>query len=413
MKNNTVQRYYTKNHYQGVHIHKDTPISLILLLIKSGSQDEELQNHGIAHFIEHMMFKPTIKFPSSKALNMAIESLGGSSNAFTSHEYTGYYINVLEENFENAFEILAEIIQNGKFDEKDIEIEKDVVCEEIRMYEDSPVDLVQEIAQQNIFPNQGIGRSILGTQETVKSFTKKQILDYIEQKYLSDEFLIVSVGNFHTEKVSTLVEKHLHPRPAGKLPVPKVKFSPANTINFAYKDNVQQVHAVMSFEGVALNSQDSMKMELLSIILGGGMGSLLFDRIREVLGAAYYISASHNEYSSTGIFEIIFGANYTKSKKVVDNIFDILTQIKTTGIHSEDLQRAQNYLFAHYAHAYNEIEFLGQSIGTDILLKDSYSTLVDKRRSIFTIDNTDILNVANNIFNKSFNITYIASEEVL
>lgn len=400
------------NNFNLLHIKKKSPISFILFLVKNGSRYENPQSSGISHFIEHMMFKQT-KTRTTKQISTEIETIGGQTNAFTSYEYTGYYIKVLKENFGKAFEILADILQNGIFAQKDIDIEKGNIIEEIRMYEDSPADLVGFISQQNIFPGQKLGQMILGTEDTVNSFNREDLLNFIDSNYLQDDFLIVSVGDFDIDYTNKLVSKFLKPRKPGKLQPEKSRFSPQKKINLVQKESSKQAHVVISFEGVSSLSPELHKYEVLDVVLGHGMGSILMDLLREKLGVAYYVGSNHSDYIDTGVFQIYFGSNNDKTQMTVDKVFEELEKLKTKTISKVDLERAHNLFFSSVAMAHENIGYLGKKYGLDYLLTEKVETLEETKQKIYSVNFDDIRQTAKKIFTDNYNITYIANKELI
>lgn len=403
----------SSNNYKILHIQKESPISLILFLVKNGSRFETPETSGISHFLEHMMFKPTTKRKTSKEINTELESIGGVANAFTGHECTGYYIQVLKENFDHAFEILSDLLQNGVLNPKDIKIEKGVVIEEIRMYEDSPSDKVGELAQLNAFPDQQLGLPVIGSEKTVSSFNRDQLSKFINTNYLQDDFLVVSVGDFDKEKTVKNTEKYLRPRSSGKLDFKKAKFTPKQKVNFHHKEDSNQTHSRISFEGISIFDENIYKYLVLEEVLGGGMGSILSDLLREKLGVAYYVGANHTDYLDTGIFEIYFGANFDKTKQTVDKIFEETEKLKKDIISDEELSRAKNFSYSLLAMQNENIGYLGQKYGLDYLMRGEVETLEEERQKIFGITKTDILETAREVFNDNYNITYIAKRELI
>jgi len=400
------------NNFRLLHIKKDSPISFVLFLVKNGSRYETPQDSGISHFIEHMMFKQT-KSRTTKQISTEIETIGGQANAFTSYEYTGYYIKVLREKFGEAFEILADILQNGKFLQEDIDIERGNIIEEIRMYEDSPADLVGQISQQNVFPEQKLGQMIIGTEETVNSFNRQDLVNYIDSNYLQDDFLIVSVGNFNIDYTKEQVNKFLKPRKSGKLKVDKSEFSPKQKVNFVEKASSKQAHVVISFPGISSSNPDLHKFEVVDEVLGHGMGSILMDLLREKLGVAYYVGSNHSDYLDTGVFQIYFGSNNDKTQMTVDKVFEELEKMKTKEISKEELERAQNLFFSSIAMAHENIGYLGQKYGIEYLLEDKIETLEEVKLKIYSVNFEDIKETAKKIFTDNYNITYIANKELI
>lgn len=402
----------TANGFKILHVQYDSPISLILFLVKNGSRNEEKEKAGISHFIEHMMFKQTEK-RSTMQIAMEIETLGGQANAFTTYEATGYYIKVLEENFDKSFEILSDIFQNGQFTEKDLEIERGNIIEEINMYEDSPSDSVWNHVHSNIYHENPLERPIIGYKETLEKIKREDLLQFLQTNYLQDDCLIVSVGKFDIERTKKNIQKNLNPRKSGKLSIEKAKFEPKEKINFHNKNEVNQTHLVMSFPGVETSSPEIYQYSILEEILGGGMGSLLFSEIREKLGIAYYVGASHYDYEDTGSFHIYFGANLDKTPMGVEKVFEILKKVKEKGISDHDLVRAQNYFFSATAMAHQSISYLGQKYGLEYLIQGKVEETEEIRQKTYAVTKKDIQRIANKIFDENYNITYIANKKML
>lgn len=402
----------TKNSYHYLHINKNGPVSLVLFLVKNGSRHENSGEEGISHFIEHMMFKQTEK-RSTKQISMDIETIGGQTNAFTGHEYTGYYIKVLKDNFSTAFEILSDIVQNGIFDEKDIEIERGNIIEEIRMYEDDPREMVGEYAQMNIFPENTLGKSILGTEASVSAFKAEDLKRYIQSHYHSDDFLIVTVGDLDEAVVAENIEKHLKDRPKGRNQFVKANFKPKLPVNFYRKNDSKQAHVVVSYPGIKTSDPSLQKYEMLDVVLGDGFGSILYSLLREKLGVAYYVGSSHYDYEDTGAFHIYFGSNIDKTGLTIEKLDEELKNLMTKEISAEELERARNLHYSAIAMAHENVGYLGQKYGLDYLLEGKIETLEEVRDKIYKVTTKDILETANQVFTQKRNITYIANKEVI
>lgn len=401
------------NNYKILHVQKESPIAYILFLVKQGARYENPQTSGISHFLEHMMFKPTQKRTTSKAISMEIESIGGIVNAYTSLESTGYHIQVLQDHFDHAFEILSDLLQNGVLDQKDIDIERGNIIEEIRMYEDSPSDKIGLYAMENIFPDQALGRPIIGFEETVNSFNHDDLKTYLDSHYQQDDFLIVSVGNFGIDHTKKNVEQYLKTRSTGTKTYEKAIFNPKQKVNFHPKEESNQSHMIISFPGVSIFEKDIYKYEMLDMVLGGGMGSILFDLLREQLGVAYYVGASNSTFSDTGIFEIYFGANFDKTKETVERTFAELEKLKKELIHEDELNRAKNLLYSAIAMRHESVSYLGSKYGSNYLLKGEITEMEQEREKIYAITTQDIKEAAQKLFNDNYNITYIANKELI
>jgi predicted Zn-dependent peptidase len=400
------------NDFNIVHVKKTSPIAFLLFLVKNGSRMENDKNAGISHFVEHMMFKQT-ETRTTKQIATEIETMGGDTNAFTSFDHTGYYIKVLKENFDPAFEILSDILQNGTFAEEDIEIEKGNIIEEIKMYEDSPMDYISDLSFANAFPDSNLGRMIIGTEENVKSFTRDDLVNFVQSNYLQEDFLIVSVGDFDISATEKNVKKYLRPRKKGVLTIEPTQFNPKEKVSFLKKGEANQAHVFISFPGVATTDKNLYKYSVLEEVLGEGSGSILFDLLREQLGVAYYVGVEHSDFTDTGIFQIYFGANNNKTKLTLDKIFEQLEKLKTTLITPEELKRAHNHYYSSLAMHHESLSFLGQKYGAETLLEGKTESLEEAKEKIYAVTAEDLMEVAKVIFTDNYNISYIADKKII
>ncbi len=320
---------------------------------------------------------------------------------------------MLVSKFNESFEILADIFQNGKYDQNDLEIERGNIIEEIKLTQDTPSDLVGDYAQSNIFPDNTLGWPILGTEDSLNKITRDDILKFLEDKYLQDDILIVTVGNFEHDRVKDNIIRHLRPRKPGKLEFKPAQFNPKSKLNFHHKESCNQAHVVISFPGVKDTHEEFFKYEILAEILGGGMGSILFLLLREQLGVAYYVGASHASYQDVGTLQIYFGANLDKTSMVVQEVFNTLEEIKKKGVSKRDLERGQNYLFSQITMAHENIYFLGRNYGINYLLNNKIESLDEIKQKIYSITEDAIKDLASKVFQDNFNITYIANSELI
>ncbi|WP_455474445.1 M16 family metallopeptidase [Bartonella sp. B30(2025)] len=306
--------------------------------IKVGSRNESLKQHGIAHLLEHMAFKGT---ENRTAFQIAadIEDVGGEINATTSAETTAYFARVLKNDIPLAIDILADILMNSKFDEDELEREKQVIFQEIGAARDTPDDIVFDYFTETAFRHQSLGRSVLGTTQTVQSFTSADLHNFINKQYSADRMIIVAAGAVQHESFLQEVESRLGTfRSRSTAPLASL----ANYVGGDFREyrDLMDTQVVLGFEGRAYHARDFYAAQLLSIILGGGMSSRLFQEVREKHGLCYSIYAFHWGFSDIGLFGIHAATGQKGLKKLLPLILDELYKAGKN-IHVSELQRAQ------------------------------------------------------------------------
>ena len=307
-----------------------------------GSRHESADRGGIAHFVEHMLFKGTDS-RSAEDIAQAIDSIGGQLDAFTAKEYASYYIKVLDEHLPLALDILSDIVLNPAFSLEDIEREKKVVVEEIKMVEDTPDDLVHEIFTQAFWEDHPLGRPILGTRETVESFTTTTLREYFRRAYIPGNFIVSAVGNLQHAHVRDLVEE---------------KFGALKTIGEADGEHaptvvpriqirnkeLEQSHVCMGSSSYPQDHDDRYSSYVLNTLLGGSMSSRLFQNVREKRGLAYAVFSGLAAYRDAGAFTIYAGCSNDAVGEVIDLVVEELKVIKQTPVPAAELQRAKDHL---------------------------------------------------------------------
>ena len=302
-----------------------------------GARYELPEEHGIAHLLEHMAFKGT---PTRNALEIAEEfdSIGGQVNAYTSNEQTVYYARVLREHLPLAVEILADILQHSTFDEEELIREKDVVIQEIGQNEDSPEDLVFDYLHQVAFAESTLGRSILGTEESVRSFTSDQLRGFIQRHYHTPAMVITAAGNITHADTLALVQRYFTDFPDTNIPShPAAEYHAGNK---CISRDLEQVQVMLGFESFAIHDADYYVLQLLSTILGGGMSSRLFQEVREKRGLAYSISAFLTTYQDVGMLGIHAATSEEKTAELLE-VLNAETQKLIRGVSEQELSRAK------------------------------------------------------------------------
>jgi len=306
--------------------------------VKSGARNERDEEHGMAHLLEHMAFKGT-KRRTAFEIASEIENVGGEINAATSVETTSYYARVLSDDVPLAVDILSDILQESEFDPEELEREQHVILQEIGAAHDTPDDIVFDRFTETAFRHQTIGRSILGTPETVKSFTSRQLHDFIERQYSAERMVVVAAGDVKHDAFVREVEKRLggfRAKATGNIP----QYAQYVGGDFREDRDLMDAQIVLGFEGRAYHVRDFYASQVLSMILGGGMSSRLFQEVREKRGLCYSVYAFHWGFSDTGIFGVHAATGQSDIAKLVPVIIDEL-QKAGENILQEELERAR------------------------------------------------------------------------
>jgi predicted Zn-dependent peptidase len=307
-----------------------------------GSRHEAAERSGIAHFVEHMLFKGTTT-RTAEDIAQAIDSIGGQLDAFTAKEYASYYIKVLDEHLPLAIDILSDIVMNPAFGPEDIEREKKVVVEEIKMVEDTPDDLVHEIFTQGFWQDHPLGRPILGTRETVESFDVTLLRDYFRNAYTAPNLIVSAVGNLEHERVRELVEKKFGAVPKTGEVVREQAPTVAPKILVRNKE-LEQSHLCVGASSYPQNHDDRYSSYVLNTLLGGSMSSRLFQNVREKRGLAYAVFSGLSAYRDAGSFTIYAGCSNEAVGEVIDLVVEELRGVKQALVPQAELQRSKDHL---------------------------------------------------------------------
>lgn len=305
--------------------------------VGSGGRDEEPNEHGISHLLEHMAFKGTKK-RTARQIAEEIEQVGGDLNAATSSETTAYFASVLKTDMPLAVDVLSDILANPTFDPAELKREQNVIVQEIGASEDNPDDLVFDYLQSTAFPNQPIGRSILGTPETVCSFKDKDLRAYLARNYRGPDMVFAATGAIEHAAIVAEVERRFGQFNGPAAPVP-VAASFGGGTKLEARD-LEQVHIAFALEGLPQRHADYFSLQVFAIILGGGMSSRLFQEVREKRGLCYTISAFHAPYADTGMFGIYAGTDAGDVKELMTVAVDE-TAAAAAGITEAEVNRAK------------------------------------------------------------------------
>jgi predicted Zn-dependent peptidase len=310
--------------------------------LKRGSRHESDAESGVAHFVEHMLFKGTFT-RTAQQIAQTIDSIGGQLDAFTSKEYAGYYIKVLDEHLPLAIDLLSDMVMHPALAPADITREQSVILEEIKMVEDAPDDLVHEVFAEQFWARHPLGRPILGTPETVSSFTSEGLRRYFEQTYLAPNLIVAAAGRIEHAAVRALIERAFERLPAAAAPA--TDMPPAITPGVVVREkDIEQSHVCLGTAAYPQAHADRHALYVLNTILGGSMSSRLFQHIREDRGLAYAVWSSLMAFSDTGAMTIYAGCATDRVEEVVDLTIAELAGLRATPVPADELQRAKDHL---------------------------------------------------------------------
>lgn len=309
--------------------------------IGTGSRNETEQNNGISHFLEHMFFKGTTT-RTAKEIAEAFDSIGGQVNAFTSKEYTCYYAKVLDEHASFALEMLADMFFHSTFVDEELQKERNVVLEEIKMYEDTPDDIVHDLLSKACYANHPLGYPILGTEETLRTFTGDSLRGYMADYYTPDRVVISVAGNVDEsfiQKVESYFGFFTAKRKASESPAPL--FQPQK---LARQKETEQAHLCIGFNGLPVGHPDIYTLIVLNNILGGSMSSRLFQEVREQRGLAYSVFSYHSSYQDSGLLAIYAGTGNNQLDLLFETIQETIEKLKEDGITEKELKNSKEQM---------------------------------------------------------------------
>ena len=393
--------YTLNNGIRLIHQYADSPVGHLGVMINAGSRDEEEYEHGLAHFIEHSVFKGTSRRKAFHVLSR-IEDVGGELNAYTTKEETALYSTFLTEYYERAADLLSDILFNSVYPEKELKREKEVIFEEINSYKDSPSELIFDEFDELVFDGHPIARNILGTRENLLRFNRESVLKFIDKNYHTDQIVISSVGKIAFNDLVRLTEKYFGQVESKVRRNGRVKFSNYIPGERVLTRDTFQTHCVLG--NVAYDSAHPMRivMVLLNNILGGqSMNSRLNLALRERKGMAYNIESNYSAYSDTGMFNVYFGTdkeNFNKAYRLVLKEFQLLRNKKLGAI---QLSKAKKQLIGQIAVATENREDLMLTIGKSYLLYNKVDPLRVVFEKIEAISASDLLEVANEVLDQS------------
>ena len=396
-------KYSLEQLHNGIQVLKvpmqDSESVLVQLFVKTGSRHETPKQRGVSHFLEHLLFKGTKKYPNAKTLSTIVEAMGADYNAATGKEYTVYYIKAAAKYLPLILDVLTEMLRHPLFDAVEIEREKGVIFEEMNMYRDTPMRYIEDVLEEHMWPKSDLGEQIIGSEKTVGGLSRADIILYHSDTYNNQNLIIAIAGKFEDKIFNRLVKRYwdngLHGEISSFSQVtqtvksPQVKIEPKKT---------QQAHLALGFYGYPYGHPKTFIVEVLSNVLGGGMSSRLFSEIRERRGLAYYVRANTHHYRDTGLVTIGAGLRLDKIEEALKVANAELIKIKRIKVGSEELKKAKENLKGRLTLALEESEHRLEWYLEQIAFHPEVLTPKEAFKKIDAVTAPDLQNEAKKLF---------------
>ena len=392
---------------------KDTQAATLWTLFGTGSKYETKKISGISHFLEHLFFKGTKSRPRPNQIARELDKIGAQKNAFTSKEYTGYYVKASAKHFDVGLDVVSDILLEPLFKKEEIEKERGVILQEIAMYEDDPRRQAYDLFEELMYGDQPAGWDISGSPETVNNIKRDDILKYKNSHYLASNGVVAVAGNINPETAFAKVERAFKNMPDGrKIAKLKVKERQKNPrVKFKKKD-LDQTHLRLGVRAYPMYDERRYALQVLATILGGTWSSYLWREIREKRGLAYYVGASAEEYTDAGYLLATAGVAHENFPKVVKKIIEIIRHLRTKGVSEKELNFAKEYIRGSMALAFETTDEVATFLSSQELFYKKIMTPEDMLRKIEAVKKGDIIKVARDIFRpEKINLAAIGPHE--
>lgn len=370
----------------------------VLLVVRTGSKYESRKESGLSHFLEHMFFKGTLKRPTALILSSELDSIGGEYNAFTSKEYTGYWIKVSADKIAVALELVSDMLLNSKFEAEEIEREKGAIVEELNMYEDNPLMKIEDMFEACLYGDTPAGWDTGGNISNVKSFKRADFIKYFERQYGAKSISLVVSGNL-PKNTNNLVKKYFSAftKNAWKDKVKVKENQKVPAVLLAHK-KTDQITLSLGVRTVNIGHKDEFIVKLLAVILGGSMSSRLFSEIRERRGLAYMVRTGVESYSDVGYLTTTAGIKLGSEEDVIKLIITAYKKVTEELVPDEELNRAKDMLRGRLAISLEASDDLANWYGRQAIYRKKYITPTDYIEEITKVTATDLRRVAKKIF---------------
>lgn len=393
---------------------KNNPTVTVQVLIEAGSQYEEKKLNGLSHFLEHMCFKGTTNRPSALTITHELDSYGAENNAFTGEEVTGYWAKARAKYFGRIFDVIADLYLNPLLPAPELEKERGVIIEEINMYEDMPQRLIHDILEEAMYgSNQSAGRPIIGPKENIRRFTRDDFVAYRSKHYTPAKTILVVAGDVEPKEVEKYAREYFGMLPKAKRAIKDPIRIAQKSPNFKQKNKkTEQTHIAFGFHSYGARDKRALLGTVLAAVLGQGMSSRLFQKLREELGVCYYAKSRHEEHTDAGVFKIVAGVDNKRVQEVVGEIMQEVRRLKTETVPDRELTKTKGLLIGRLSMSLESSDSLAEYYGLDALIRGKMESPTEVIAKIKKVTPTQLKKVANEIFkNKNLNLALIGPEQ--
>jgi len=367
-----------------------------MILCKTGSRNETVEQAGISHVLEHMVFKGTAKYPTPMAIAEAVDSIGAEQNAFTSKEYTGYYITSAAKHLGLTLDIQSQMLTAPLLPQDDLNREREVIVEEINMYEDQPMAMASELFENLMYDGSSMGRLIIGTKETVRATTSEDLRKYMTRWYRGGNMMVVIAGKVDEISLLKLLEEKFGGVGEGDIDKYETKAKYGKPAAKHYKKKTEQAHFVMGVPGLAINDPRRYALQMGQIVLGGGMSSRLFNEIREKRGLAYYVKADLDSNFDCGYLSVRAGVTLEKLAEAMKVVKEEMLKLADT-ITEAELSKAKEFILGHMPLSLEGSMDVAQFFGMRALVLDEIRQPEEVKANIEKITLVEVKKVLNEI----------------
>lgn len=388
---------------------KGNPAATVLVMAETGSDYETKSENGLSHFLEHMCFKGTEKRANSLEINREFDSLGAGSNAVTNTEYTGYYAKAERKQWKKLLDIISDIYLNSTFPEKEFEKERGVIIQEINMYEDLPRSKVATLFPKLLYGDTPAGRSILGPKENIEKLPRESFIEYKKKHYVAEGTIVVVAGDIKETEIKKEVERLFKDISTGKKhkkeKVKEYQETPALLLETKKTD---QTHMVLGVRAYNANDKRLATLSVLSGILGGGMSSRLWHKLREELGVCYYVRVDVDDYTDHGYFAVSTGVDTKRIQEVTKVILEECKRLTQELVSEEELQKTKDYLVGNFYLSLETTDALAFFYASQEILKRKIETPEEIEKKLRSVTAKDVMKVAKDIFkNEKLNLAIV------
>lgn len=390
---------------------KDNLSVTVLVMVRTGSKYETKENNGLSHFLEHMMFKGTTKRPKPSDIAIELDSIGSQSNAFTGHEFTGYFAKAEPKHLSTIIDVVSDIYLNSVFAQTEIDKEKGVIVGEINMYEDLPQHVAHKIFMETLYGDQPAGWDILGPKKNILKINRDDFQKYWKDHYVASATTVIVSGNFDEKTIEQDIEKAFVGTSTeskhDKVPVVEIQTKPNLTIK---QKETDQTHMVLGVRAFNASDPRLMQLKVLSVVLGGGMSSRLFQKLREEMGVGYYVRSGVDEFTDHGYLAVSTGIDTTRIVEVVKVILEEFKKLTTDLVPQDELQKSKDFMIGNMFLGLESSDSLAEYYVVQDMLGEEIITPTQVAEKIRNVTAEEIQLVAQEIFtNEKLNMAAVGN----